>query len=259
MSGKAYDLWAVMGVAGGALSAVLAGGSEPTIRAVLTLPLVLVLPGYALTAATFSESSLAVTERLLFSVGASITLAVTAGFVLNWTPWGMSPVSWAALLAGITVIASAVALVRRRKRPAIAPRWAAIRPTALQLVVGIAAVGLTAWAIVVARAGVADQYVVGFTQLWMVPLEYPDPPGVYLGFRNEEDGPHAYRLRVEAGDVVLWDWTSITVDTGEGWDKVAFLPPGWDSPAPLEAKLYRDDDQEEPYRQAIVWPRASGG
>jgi hypothetical protein len=56
---------------------------------ILTLPLVLVLPGYAVTAALFPNRSLGVPERLVFSLGLSVAIVVLGGLLLNVTPFGV--------------------------------------------------------------------------------------------------------------------------------------------------------------------------
>src|SRR6266852_7191599 len=81
---------------------------------ILTLPLVLVLPGYALMASVFPRRSLGAVECLVFSLGLSLVIVVLGGLVLNWTPFGLRASSWSLLLGSITLGACAVALARRR-------------------------------------------------------------------------------------------------------------------------------------------------
>src|SRR5438067_5670942 len=90
---------------------------------ILTLPLVLVLPGYALTSALFPGRSLGVPERLVFSLSLSLAIAILGGLALNLTPWGLGTDSWAVLVASITLVACAVALIRRRGQSISTSGW----------------------------------------------------------------------------------------------------------------------------------------
>lgn len=59
-------------------------------RILLTLPMILLIPGYVLIAALFpSKHNIDVTERLVLSFGLSIVIATFTGFILNYTPWGI--------------------------------------------------------------------------------------------------------------------------------------------------------------------------
>ena len=90
---------------------------------ILTLPLVLVLPGYALIAAMFPKQALGGAERAVFSLGLSLVIVILGGLVLNWTSFGLHASSWAVLLACITLGASAVALIRRRGQSISTSGW----------------------------------------------------------------------------------------------------------------------------------------
>lgn len=108
------DLPVVMVIAG--LSAVLAMvmPANSIVRLIGALPLVLFLPGYAITAALFLPRSLGIPERLLFSLGLSVSVTALAGLALNLTPWGLQTGTWAIALAGIVVLSGAIAWRRRR-------------------------------------------------------------------------------------------------------------------------------------------------
>src|SRR3954468_21171576 len=96
-----------------ALFLALGGGA---VRVLVALPFVLVLPGLALTAALFPTGALDVAERLLFSLGLSLAITALGGLVLQLTPWGLRPASWALLLGLVTLAAGAAAFLRWRGR-----------------------------------------------------------------------------------------------------------------------------------------------
>src|SRR5712692_8392038 len=123
MNHRSVDIFAVVAIT--LVAAVLALLVPPNIVPIriVTLPLVLVLPGYALTSALFPNRSLGVAERLVFSLSLSLIIVILGGLALNWTPFGLRPGSWAVLLSGITLAAGAVALVRRRGQDIFTSGW----------------------------------------------------------------------------------------------------------------------------------------
>jgi uncharacterized membrane protein len=109
---------------------------ETPLRVVFGLPFVLFVPGYALIAALFPEagaspvddtpesaaeagdrSGIDGIERTALSFGLSIAVVPLIGLVLNFTPWGIRLVPILASVSGFTLIAVAVAAVRRRDLP----------------------------------------------------------------------------------------------------------------------------------------------
>ena len=64
--------------------------NETTLRIVLTLPVVLFIPGYCLIAALFpKEGDIGLIERIMLSIGVSIAVVSLIGLGLNFTPWGI--------------------------------------------------------------------------------------------------------------------------------------------------------------------------
>jgi uncharacterized membrane protein len=82
---------------------------EP-VRIALGLPFVLLFPGYTLIAALFPRrEDLGGVERLVFSLGLSLTVVPLFGLALNFTPWGirLTPIVlalsiWVLTLSGLT-------------------------------------------------------------------------------------------------------------------------------------------------------------
>ena len=93
---------------------------------ILTLPLVLVLPGYALTTAIFPKRELGGPEHFIFSLGLSIVIVILSGLILNFIPFGLHVSSWAITLSAITLAACAVALVRRRRQNISTSGWVGV-------------------------------------------------------------------------------------------------------------------------------------
>jgi uncharacterized membrane protein len=64
--------------------------SETILRIVLTIPVVLFIPGYSLIAALFpKEGDIDLLERIMLSIGLSIAVVSLVGLGLNFTPWGI--------------------------------------------------------------------------------------------------------------------------------------------------------------------------
>lgn len=83
------------------------------VRELVVSPLVLLLPGLAVTEATFLPGTLNATRRLVLGIGASLALSVLVGLVLNLLPPGLTVQRWAAALGILTAAGASVAVVRR--------------------------------------------------------------------------------------------------------------------------------------------------
>jgi len=91
----------------------------------VTLPIVLLAPGYALVAAVFPEAGETVPSggvtswiaRLVLSAAASIIAITIVGIALDFSVWGFRRDAVIAGLGALTLAASALAWVRRRRLP----------------------------------------------------------------------------------------------------------------------------------------------
>ncbi len=78
--------------------------------------LLVFVPGFAFIRALFPfERFIDRWERLALSCGLSIALAVLVAFGLNFTPWGITLVPTATVLAGITLLGILIATFRRAR------------------------------------------------------------------------------------------------------------------------------------------------
>jgi uncharacterized membrane protein len=118
------------------LAVLLPVVSETPLRVVFGLPFVLFVPGYAFIAALFPEAGVPVDgdtgedtpdpsdrsgidaiERVALSIGSSIAIAPLIGLVLNFTPWGIRLVPILGGVSAFTLVAVAVATLRRWELP----------------------------------------------------------------------------------------------------------------------------------------------
>lgn len=85
------------------------------VRIALGVPMVLLLPGFALVHALVPAAQLSRSELLPASVGASLAMTACACVLLGATPVGLSRESLALLLGGGTMALSVVAGVREHR------------------------------------------------------------------------------------------------------------------------------------------------
>jgi hypothetical protein len=233
------NLAATAAVTGAAVLAALlgraAGGTSTavtTLRTIAGLPLVLVLPGYALSLLLL-PSVPDRAWRAAWSVGLSLAVAVLAGLLLDLIPAGLTTVTWTAGLAGVTLAAlAAVAFL-----PAAAPppraepsgrtagrpwTWPALAGSAL-------AVALAAGAVAVAVVSAPWPRPPGFAELRLVPAP---GPAASVGVRNAYTRAETFRLTVQNGRSAPMTWT-ITLGPGQEWQRALSAVAG----EPLSARL----------------------
>ena len=225
---------------------------------ILTLPLVFVLPGYALTSAAFPSLVRGVPEWLLFSLGLSLVIVVLGGLVLNWTPFGLRAGSWAVLLSGITLGSCAVALVWRRGKGIYTSRWLGVGGIGLSpgqwLLLGLAVL-IVGGALALSIIGAEQQARPGFTQLWILPAGGTNPKNtVRLGVSNRESIAIEYRLAVNMDGKAVKAWPSIDLNPNEQWEATLVLPQAQHGGSTrIEVDLYRAEAPTTVYRDVVLW------
>ena len=165
MKHKSFDLLVVAVIALIAITLAFVVPPDDVPVRILTLPLVLVLPGYALTAAMFPKRAFGIPERLVFSLSLSLIIVILGGLALNIMPFGLRASSWAVLLGVITLGAIGVALARRRgegMQPGQSRRWNIGLSIPQGVLIGLAMVVLSG-TVVMSFIGAAKQPRPGFT------------------------------------------------------------------------------------------------
>jgi uncharacterized membrane protein len=299
LGGRSLDLFVVAGLSALAVAVTIVGevtaADLAPVRAALAVPLVLLFPGYALTAASFPGGSgprLGTAERAVLTLGLSLAAAAAGGLVLAQTPWRLRAGPWAVLLGGIVLAASAVALARRSNVPGagpdtgdngpktndesaphrpVRPSPAVLRPTLQALVLALAGLVAVGALVIAARGAVAQQRAATFTQLWLVPARGAQhapgagPNDVRLGLRSLEARTTTYRLELLVGGVTMREWPAIELDPGEDWAATLPLPPvaagagEADRTGAVEAVVYRAEAPGTPYRRVTLRRVVGGG
>lgn len=224
-------------------------GLAPTIwLAWVGVAMAILVPGYALSAAVLPALGRA--ERLVTSIGLCLVLDVAGGFVLNVTPWGLQPTSWAVWLSGITLVSGAVAWLRRGKWPV------SIEPAPIRLSLGALAgfalaIVITAAAVVTAQTAVR-QSDLPFTQLWTIPARVDGTCTLQIGVRNQEDRLERYELEIASADKQIETWPRLEVGSNEQWTtRFSFV----DCPTTaVQVRLYRLDQPDKVYRMTLISP-----
>lgn len=243
------DLIIVLALALAGVAVAFAGVQATVIRAPLALALIAVLPGYAITRAVRMRDA-GFPAHLLLVLGISVAITGLSGFILNWTPWGLQTRSWAVLLAGITVVAAMIALLRRGPRLAaqVSVRrertWRAPQTALLLMAVCVVVAAAT-----VSYLGATHQPRKGFTQLWMVPEQSVGPDALRLGISSQETNATRYRLDLRIEGQVVQEWSVPTLQPRQQWQTIVVLPAGATT---VEATLYRADTPDQVYRRTAL-------
>jgi uncharacterized membrane protein len=177
-----------------------------------------VLPGYALTSSLFPACPRRSTPHAVYVVVLSMAATILSGLALNLVAT-LDRSSWAFLLFGVTLVASAAAAIQsdpqgiRRPRSLSAPAPAA-------LAVLLAALGVMAAAAIVAHRGAERQIAQSrFSEFWAVPGTGDRDAAarsIQIGVRSHEPTPVHYLVRASRGSRVVRAWR-MTLSPHRSW------------------------------------------
>ena len=229
------------------------------LRIVIGLLVVFYLPGFALSKAMFPAKSLSISERLLLSLGLSLTIVVLGGFLLNWLPGGLQTITWSIMLILTILGASLVSLVRKSTEKSInlgncndlrmIIRGASVSQVVLLGLAFLVIIG----AIWVARTGAIQQKYTNFTQLWMLPNDSIAPNTIRLGVNSMEQSEISFKLLLKSGKGIVFESYLIELKPGEKWEKIVQIPTQLPNVGLIEADLFRLDEPDVIYRMVKLW------
>ena len=220
-------------------------------RTLVSLPSLLLLPGYLLMMLLLPKRSIGPVDKITFSLGLSLAVAVLVGLVLNWTPWGLQAKSWVLFLGVITICLAIVAELRQSNQVKISSKRLTIN-FHCGLLFGLAGIFMVA-ALAISSLGALKHRNPGFTQFWILPVEDATLKSVRIGISNYEGITMAYNLQLKAGDTIVAEITTISLESGEKWETEVNLSSEFSSAETIEASLYRLDMPESIYRQVYLW------
>lgn len=165
---------------------------------IFATPLALLLPGYAITAATFAKRELPGPQLFLFSVALSLATLILGSLVLNYLG-GIHPLSWAILLV-LVVLVGCWVTAQRRSGAARGPIGPRPRLSGLELALLLGALCATVAAIALANSPRPAERAIGFTQLWVLPRAGSGETEAQVGVRSQQQAPTRYDARIRLGD-----------------------------------------------------------
>lgn len=241
------DILAALALTAASLLVVLGGVPAGVLRALVTLPMALVVPGYLLSLALFpSRVTLDAAARAATVIGLNLASSVIGAVLLHLTPWGLQSGSWALWLGLVSLGGSVAALVRRQTLPYDhAPRLRRLswRPV---LYLGMLAT-LAASALLIAIACTVIPRDEPFTQLWLLADEQDGAEVVRIGIHNGEGRTTTYRLVLLADAEVVREWSALVVPRGRNIEWVISTTE-WGDAEELRAELYLAQSPDALYR-----------
>lgn len=253
-AGEGQDLAVVIALALlGLLVALLPAAAW--LRAAVLLPLLFVLPGYALAAALFPPRTIDLADRIVYVVALSFA-ATVLGSILVQLVTELDRVSWTLMLVTVTVLASGAGLARREERPARHPAGAPRLPVTdwltaatLPVLTLLVAVAIAAAAIGLARQGVEDHGSgAHFTSLSVIPRQYAGKVvSLAIAVHNREGSDSGYLVRLSRSGLPDRNFP-IRVPRRSRWRTVVRVG-SLSGHGPVGVSLYRDGSL---YRRAQI-------
>lgn len=222
--------------------------SPESLRIILSVPLLLFLPGFALTMILFSSSTLGVAERLLLSLGLSVALTALSGLLLYQVG-----TMWAAILLISAIFIAAIYFLRHRSSGDMIPLPVGVNLNVRQWALMAVAALMTIAAVRIASTPAPQQGLEGYTLLWVQPGD--SPATIRVGVESEEFETTSFQIKYEFNDSVRGGPT-IRLEPGETWERVVSVPIDTLQGTSFTVLLYRLDNPAEVYRHVIWWPES---
>lgn len=258
--------------------------SEPVIRNILGLSLVLFLPGYSLIAALFpAKSDLDGIERTALSFGLSIAVVPLIGLGLNYTPWGIRLLPILISLSVFTFIMCGLAYLRRAnlseteafevlfREMALSLKTEVLKKpvsklekalTAFLILSILLSVGTLIYVVMTPKEGehFTEFYILGpggkadnYTTNYVL----GENGTVIVAIVNHEYRPINYTMKIKLENKSLplpEDRKYISLAPNEKWEKpVTFTPFIKGKNMKLEFLLFNETDSIVPYRDLHLW------
>lgn len=238
-----------------ALLAVLAVGvtllvpdSATVVRLPFALALLLILPGYALTAMILRSAMIGASERAALGLGLSISASILTALALAGLGIALTATTWCISLGAITVVASLVASALGHDRTVVR------HPSAVHgsdvAVLSLAALLLAAAIVLGTTPLRAPDSVRGTTSLWALPNT---ERAVVVGIQSQQTSSKRYRLTLETTGGRPRTIARPTVRPGQRWTRRIPVSPGTQR---MTFRLYEAGRPHLIYRRVTLRPSA---
>jgi uncharacterized membrane protein len=207
-------------------------------RTITAIALIGFVPGFLALRVFFPERENNA-ETIILSLGISLAIVTCVGLALN-AAHRLTADGWIAALAGISVAALPLVVVRWTHRPRL--RVAPVMAVAASLL-------LVSGSLILARYGALHHRQFAYTEFWMLPTKGTNL--VTIGIKNQEKRAVTYNLDLILDGATVGQFEQIELAEAQVWTKevaVAF-DPALDQR--FEARLYRYDRPSLVYRK--VW------
>ncbi len=251
--------------------------SDTAVSKLMTLPLLLFIPGYVLAAALYpKKDDLDTVERIALSFGLSIITAPLLGLFFYFTS-GIELTSLLVALCLYTEVLVLIAAYRLGKMPE-AERFSGIFHIIYELIdnefnhaswtnmisTGILIFFITLAAgmlfFVITTPGIGERFTEfyilgpdGKADNYTIDLKYNSPAQILVGVVNHEYVSVNYTIQVALEKDVLTD-TWFRLNHNETWEQnINFVPDEEGKDMKLEFWLFKEDNFTAPYRELHLW------
>lgn len=246
-------------------------------RTILGIPMVLFIPGYALTALLFpGKDGLETVERIAMSLGISIAVVSLLGLLLNFT-LGIRLIPILLILCSYTIVLTLAAAVRRTNLPeemrfsVPIHRIFEIGSNEIngdkgridKILTGILIFSLVLTAVVIFFVITTPKTGERFTEFYILDssgkadnypanIKYNSPEEVRVGVVNHEYTSFNYSIQVKFDKNILTS-ISLRLNHNETWEKNMIFIPDKEGNMKLEFLLFKGDNFTLPYRELFLW------
>ncbi len=253
------------------------------IRTILSIPMVLFIPGYLLIAALFTKKEdLDTLERIVLSFGFSIAIIPLLGLLLNYTPFGIRLIPVLITICIYDIILMSITVYRRRElskdeRFSIhfdkvfeiinneinVPKNKTERVLTIILIFTIIlTVGVIYYVITTPRMGekFTEFYILGPSEKaesYPTELKLGSNITLLTGIVNHENSPINYTLRIILDDDILSSEELMLNHNDKLEKNVTFVPykknNDKDNDKKLKLLLFKENNFTTPYRELYLW------
>jgi uncharacterized membrane protein len=224
--------------------AAIAVASVPVaVSAIFAVPLVLVLPGYALLEA-LEARTIGGGQRAVLVPALSIALDIAVALLVNFVPSGLTARSWAVALVVVVAVASIVAAARGTSGICL-PRPVGLRPRRFDVVALVVAATILAGTVILVRTPLAAKQAQGYTILSLVRGK---GSSVVVDVKSGEQRKMRYRLVVGSEEHLLYRNRHLVLEPSSRTSvRISLRSRG----KPVSATLYRGS-QKVVYRRVYL-------